>query len=314
MSDLDLLLHQMANPSELSWKEETYDLALASGLSGADRSTFIDKLMENARQGDSHAILTLGYMQAVEALPMLQAAAKSKDPWAPTARRALVLLGHGGEVVDEIAHDAVHAPAKMARVAAMMDLPKIGGATAITALQQALADEDSIVRSLAWEGLVEALDLGRHIVNPEGKRDVTTYLELLEVLLSSNLAAFIRMGVDEMRELTDRVRAGATPQSLGIAWIPNPAPEVFTAVRMALFDPDAAYPVDEIAKLTGVTRRWAETILALRLEHQDSRVPEALVRLGAAWTAPALDEAARSATSPALRDLLTRSVRALQAS
>jgi hypothetical protein len=84
---------------------------------------------------------------------------------------------------------------------------------------------------------------------------------------------------------------------------------------MALFDPAAAYPVDEIATLTGVTRRWAETILALRLEHQDPRVPEALARLGAAWTVPALEEVAASeATAPELREQLTRSVRALQAS
>lgn len=314
MSTLDQLLHQMSNLSELAWNEETYDLALAGGLSAADRSTFVAKLIETARIGDTHAILTLGHLHANEALAMLQAAAKGNEPWAPTARRALVLLGHGGEVVQEIARDAVHAPAKMARVAAVMDLPRIGGATAITALQQALADEDSAVRMLAWQGLVEALDLGRLIENPEGKRELTTHLELLEVLLSSDLAAFVRMGVDEMRALTDRLRSGATPESLGIAWIPNPAPDVFTRLRLALFDPDAAYPVDEIAQLTGVTRRWAEAIIALRLEHQDPRVPDALVRLGATWTAPALDEVARSAAiSPELRATLTQAASALRA-
>src|SRR5262249_34965425 len=153
MTDLDRLLQQIANPSELAWNEETYDLALASGLSGADRSTLIAELIDTARIGDTHAILTLGHLQAVEALPMLQAAARSNEPWAPTARRALVLLGHGAEVAQDVAADAIHAPAKMARVAAVMDLPRIGGPIAIAALEHALADEDDAVRMLAWDGL-----------------------------------------------------------------------------------------------------------------------------------------------------------------
>jgi hypothetical protein len=315
MSSLDQLLHQMSNPSELAWNEETYDLALAGGLSEADRSTFVATLIETAGIGDTHAILTLGHLQATEALPMLRAAARSTEPWAPTARRALVLLGHGGEVVDDIANDALHCPSKMGRVAAVMDLPRIGGATAVAALRQALADEDSAVRMLAWDGLVEVLELGRLIQNPEGKRELTTHIELLRVLLASDLAAFVRMGVDEMHALMDQLEAGAPPQSLGIAWTPDPAPDLFARLRLALFDPDAAFPVDEIAGLTGVARRWAETMIALRLEDQDPRVPEALVRLGAGWTAPALDEVARSAEiSPELREKLTQSVRTLLAS
>ena len=169
MSDLDQLLQQIADPSGLAWNEETYDLALARGLSGTDRATYVAKLIDNANQGDTHAILTLGHLNAVEALPMLQAAAQGNAPWAPTARRALVLLGHGLEVVDAIAHDAVHAPAKMARVAAVLDLPKIGGPVAIAALDQALGDEDSAVRMLAWNGLVAALDLDRWMRSPAGR-------------------------------------------------------------------------------------------------------------------------------------------------
>jgi hypothetical protein len=89
---LEQLLHQISDPSELSWKDETYDLALASGLSVTDRATFVAKLIEQAKQGDTRAILTLGNMNAVEALPALQTAAKSQDPWASTARRALAAV------------------------------------------------------------------------------------------------------------------------------------------------------------------------------------------------------------------------------
>lgn len=317
MSDLDQLLQQMSDPSGLAWNDETYDLALARGLSDADRSTYVAKLIEAAKQGDTHAILTLGNLHAMEALPMLQAAGKSKDPWAATARRGLVLLGHGAEVVDEIAHDAVHAPAKMARVAAVMDLPNIGGATAIAALEQALADRDSAVRMLAWDGLVAALDLDRWLRSPGGTHEKTTHLELLKDFLASDLEAFNRMGVDEMRAITGPLAAGKSPASLGLAWIGDPAPDVSGRIMQAIVDPDAAYPVDEIARLTGVPRRWAEASLAMRLDQADPdpRVPDALVRLKAAWTRPVLEEVARSPSiSPQMRTKLTQAVNALQTS
>jgi len=316
MSDLDQLLRQIADPSELAWNEETYDLALARGLSGADRATYVAKLSENAQHGDTHALLTLGHLHAIEALAMLQAAARGTDPWAPTARRALVLLGHGAEVVDAIAHDAVHAPAKMARVAAVMDLPTIGGATALAALDQALADPDSAVRMLAWNGLVAALDLDHWLRSPEGKHEKTTQLELIKDFLLCDLTAFIRMGVDEMRAITSKLAAGADPASLGLAWIPAPAPDVSKRIRQAIVDSDAAYPVDDIAKLTGIPRRRAEASLAMGLDQEDPdpRVPDALVQLSARWTLPVLEEVARSATiSPELRAKLTHAVSALQA-
>jgi hypothetical protein len=310
--ELDELLRQVSGEAEVHWKDETYDLALAGCLSEPERATFIARLCESARVGDTRAILTLGHLRAVEALPRLRAAAHAELPWAATARRALVLLGHGGEVVRQIAADAVGAPATMARIAAVLDLPRIGGPIAIAALDQALADEDYAVRGLAWTGLVEALDLGRHIRDPAGQLDASTELERLAALLSSDLAALVRLGVHGTREAIERLRAGETPSSLGIAWAPGPEPEVFGRLRLALVDPDAEFPVDEIARLSGVNRRWAETMLAFRLEAGDVRAPGALARLGATWAAPALVEVAGSAaTPPELSAELIRSLRAL---
>jgi hypothetical protein len=316
MSSLDLLLKQIDDPSELSWKEETYDLALAAGLDAVERTTFVSRLIDAARAGDARAVLTLGYIDAAETLPALQVLARARDPLAPTARRALVLLGRGAEIVDERANDALHSPLVMTRVAAVMDLPKIGGEIAIHALRQALADQDSTVRALAWDGLVQIFDLGRHIRNPEtGKRELTTHVELLRVLLGSDISAFVKVGADEMCEIVDKLAAGASPASVGIAWSPKPAPDVFDRIRLALFDPEVAFPLDEIATLTGVPRRWAEMMLAMRLEEQDRRVPAAMARLGAEWTVPALEEVARSpSTAPELRNALRESIRTLQAS
>lgn len=312
MSDLDQLLRQVDTRSGLAWNDETYNLALAAGLTGADRATYIARLIDNAKLGDTHAILTLGHLGADEALPMLAVAATSNVPWADTARRALTLLGHGADVVDAIAHDAVHAPAKMVRVAAVMDLGKIGGPVALRALQQALGDEDSSVRMLAWKGLIEALDLDRWLRNPAGEREKTTLLELLDDFLACDLPSLIQIGTTEMRAITDQLIAGADPAAIGLTWIGDPAPQVTQQILAAIIDPDAAYPVAGIAQLTGVPRRWAEASLAMRLDQAtpDPRVPDALAKLGATWTLPVLVEVSRNA-DPELRDKLTRAAAAL---
>lgn len=295
---LDQLLQQLSDPSELSWKDETYDLALAVGLPAEDRATLVAQLVAQAREGDTRAILTLGHLKATEALLELRAAARSQVPWAPTARRALVLLGKGSDVLAEIARDAVHAPAKMSRVAAVMDLPRIGGAVALAALQEALVDEDSDVRVIAWDALVDALGLAKRIQNPEGVRQLTTEIEVMRVLLASEITALAKLGASGMREVARRLAAGATPQQLGIAWRPQQAESVFADLRQAMFDPEHAFPVGAIAKLKGPARQLAETMIVRCLEEHDPRVPDALVALDAAWTGPALEEASRSSEVP----------------
>ena len=298
MSDLERLLHQILEPSELSWKDETYDLALARGLDAADRAVLVEKLIENAKVGDARAILTLGYLKASEAVPMLEVGAKSSEPWASTARRALVMFGKGRDVLTEIAHDAVSSESKMARVAAIMDLPKIGGSTAIFALQQALLDEDSDVRLIAWDALIEALGLTKRIRNPEGKKELTTDVEVMSVLLASEIEALVKLGASGMGDVVRRLAAGATPQQLGIAWRPMPSPEVLEKLRKTLYHPELPFPVDDIKALTGTARQLAEAMIVIRLEEWDERVPDALVALDAAWTAPALKELAESDDAP----------------
>jgi hypothetical protein len=134
------------------------------------------------------------------------------------------------------------------------------------------------------------------------------------VLLSSDIAAFAAAGADEIRTLIKQLEAGVSPQSLGIAWSPYPSPPLFATLRLTLFDSESQFPLDEIATLTGFGRRLAETIIAQRLEDRDPRVPPALVRLGATWTIPALEEVANSATIDAeFRGHVGQAVRALRA-
>jgi hypothetical protein len=309
---LGLLLQQMSDPSDLSWKDETYDLSLARDITGSERKTLVDKLSEQAQQGDTRAILTLGHLDAQEVLPMLRAAATGSAPWAGTARRALVLLGKGNEVIDAIAHDAVESPVKMARVAAIMDLGKLGGPKSLDALQKALGDADSDVRVMAWDALIEALGLTKRLQNPEGVRELTTEVEVMRVLLGSEIMALVKLGVSGMRETARRLAAGATPQQLGIAWRPKHSEHVFENLRATLFDADAPFPLEQIAELKGAARQLAETMIVRRLEDWDERVPDALVVLDAAWTSPALEELASSPDAPeGLGDKLAQAARQL---
>ncbi len=296
---LDRLLREMADSSELSWKDETYDLAAARGLGPADRAILVAKLIENARQGDPRAIMTLGNLNATEAIPVIEVDAKGSQPWAATARRAMVLLGKGVDVLAEIAHDAVSAEEKMERAAAVMDLSRIGGREAIFALQQALLDEDGDVRLIAWDGLVEALGLTERLRSPEGKQELTTDVEVMKMLLASDLRALVKLGASGMSEVARRLAAGATAEQLGITWCPPPAPEITLKLQKALLRTDVPFPLDDIKTLTGTERQASEAVIVMRLETWDRRVPDALVELNAAWTAPALEELAGSEEAPA---------------
>jgi len=313
MTSLELLLKQMETPSEVSWKDETYDLALAREVTGNDRKVLLSRLIDAARADDPRAVLTLGYIGAVEALPALLVLAKTETAMSATARRAVVLLGRGNEVLDLIARDATSSVIKMERVAAVMDLAKLGGNRAIDALIAALGDEAFEVRELAWQGLVAVLGLDPLLRSPEGTRELMTPAELYSVWMGSELPELMKMGVDALRQVMRKARKSASP--VDFKWLPCPAPETFQKIRLALFDTDAAFPIDEIKPLSGSPRQWAETMILLRLEAQDSRVPQAMVQLDASWTVPVLEGVAKNESTPAeLRAALADSIRTLQAS
>lgn len=79
-----------------------------------------------------------------------------------------------------------------------------------------------------------------------------------------------------------------------------------------MYEPDMPYRIEELSALKGTERFLAETMIVLRLEHGDDRVPEVLVKLGAAWTVPALEELASSPATPSeLQRRLAEAARAL---
>lgn len=308
---LEQLLQQLADRSTSSYKDETYDVLEARTLSPADRAVYVAKLIEAAEHGDSLAMMTLGHLPAPEALPALEPIAKSNEASAPTARRALVLLGQGASVLPQIANDAVHARSMMQRVAAMMDLAKLGGPVAIAALEQALLDEDSTARSIAWDSLVQALGLLPRISH-DGGREITTEIEVMNIMLSNEIPSLVKIGASRMQDVVRRLQAGETPDQLGINWRERTDEPIFENIRESMFDTDVPYKVDEMLTLKGPRRLLAETMILLRIAKDDVRVPDVLVKLGATWTVPVLEELAQSPrTSAEMQAKLASAINAL---
>ncbi len=285
---LDQLLQQLVDPTKVHFAEEAYDLALARGLSGRERELYLGRLVDAGREGDGRAILTLGCLHAVEALPALVALAKTSDPLAAFARRSVAMMGKGAEIADELVLNVLGARRATDRLESIKHLAELDAPLVRPTLQHALADDDWSVRNGAWEALVTLYGLGPLLAGPDGKRASSTHLELGCALLASDLEAFARMGIEELQWVFRRLDAGVAPASLGIARVPEP--EAFDALRRVLFHDEQPFPLAEIAALTGISRRYAEFMVAMRLEHEDPRAAPALLELGALWTLPGLVE------------------------
>lgn len=135
----------------------------------------------------------------------------------------------------------------------------------------------------------------------------------MRVMLGSEMPALVRIGATGMQKIVRRLAAGTTPQQLGIAWQPRTSEAVFENLRESMYE-DVPYKIEELAALKGPDRLMAETMIALRLQERDERVPDALVRLKAEWTAPVLEELARSSTTPSgFQRRLAAAARALAA-
>jgi hypothetical protein len=138
---------------------------------------------------------------------------------------------------------------------------------------------------------------------------------MLHDFLAVDIKALNRIGAEETREILMKLAGGASPEAVGVVYTPDPAPGLTERVGIASVDEDVPYPVDEITKIKGMTRRRAEALIASRLLRDDRRVPDALVRLHAVWTVPVLEELAQSPrVSPELREKVLDAIKQLNAS
>jgi hypothetical protein len=295
--DLDALFAQLDDPSDIAWNEETYDLARARSLDATERDAYVARLVKHIDEGDTRAMLTLAELNATQAIDPLLRISAAQGPVSAMARRALVQLGRGQDVVGDVANDAMRGASRTVRAAAVINLGRIGGATALGALDACLEDSDAIVRQLACDNLVQAFGLHKYTLNQSGERELRTPLERMKLLLGSDLSALVKIGADELRGAIQKLQSGQTPEQAGLGWSETMPAALRAAIAPALVDDTVPLPVDELAKVTGPDRKWAEALIAIALQRQDPRAPEALAKLGATWTLPALDAATATADS-----------------
>jgi hypothetical protein len=291
------LLDQLKDSAGIAWNEETYDLAIGRTLGEPDRLAYAAALDPLIRAGDGRAALTAGSLGLTTALDALRAKKDEPGSFGLQVRRALVQLGEGASVVDQLVHD-LQAPAHMQRFAAAMVLGKAGrprSKPATEGLIGALGDEELTVRARAFESLLEVLELEPLAQNAAGDDvELRSPLRRLDLLLGSKLQALREPARQELARLARAILGGATPQSLGLVYTPATSDDFRTRLGRSLFVAEAPLPLDEIRALApeSADRKWAESLVAKSLERKVVRAPAVLAQLGATWTVPALREAA----------------------
>ena len=276
-------------------RDEVYNTYALARLAGADRQAAEDLLIQRAQDGDRRAALTLGVAGVTRALPTLEALAANTLDGSSTARRAVLLLRPDDAAAQAVAGD-LDSPSMYERIAAVEALAKHGGPVARRGLDRALDDTDSGVRRLASERFVEVLGLHalRHSTSEPDETEPAAPLESLCWLMSSDVPSLHRYGAAELRRVAAAIDAGQTPASLDLVYRPGPDPDWRDDFSAALSDDKAPIPIDKIRSFSEHERRFAEFVLALRLDPsvRDPRSPGALMALGADWARPAIIESA----------------------
>ena len=313
-SELQTLLAELHDPSNLSWKDETYSIERAADLDAAERELYIRRLIELAQHGDEKAMLSLGALKVTEAIDPLLRISQAQAERASYARRALVWLGRGQDVIADVAHDATSSQQMSVRAAAVLNLGQLGGPIATQALDACLDDVDSTVRSMAADALIELFHLQKYSLGADGTRELRTPLQRMTLLLHSAIEPLREVGKRELRAVIAALTAGATPESAGLTWSATMPESLRMQIPMALGDVEVPLPIDELSKVDGADRKWIEALLAAGMVREDARLPAALARLDARWTLPALDAVAATAEPGEFRDAVEAARRSLASS
>jgi hypothetical protein len=274
--------------------DETYDLALARSLDSAESAQYAQALDAAIKNGDDRAALTAGSLGLTTAIPTLESLAADPGSFGLAVRRALTVLGQGASVVDGLVKD-LQAPGKIHRFAAAMALGKAGrpkNPAAAEGLIEALNDEDDLVRTKAFESLLEMLEIQSYAQNAAGDDvELRSPLRRLDLLLGSALQSLREPARRQLEQIARGILAGATPEQVGIVYTPTTAPDFRIRLGRSLFV-NTDMPLDEALAAGPADRKYAEALIAKALERQVVRAPAALATLGATWTVPALQEAA----------------------
>lgn len=291
--DLQTLLDELRDPSDLPPTQETYDVSRARTLADEERKRYAAALSERIAAGDGRAALTAGQLGLVALVDTLRAATSTPGWDGLSIRRGLALLGDVGAIA--LLGKDLEDVGPMHRFAAALTLGEetIGDkAAAAKVLIPHLADGAMHVQGQVFKSLVRALGLERYQRTAANDDvELRSPLQRLDLLLGSSLAALREPALAEMKTIAERVLRGDSPESLGLVYTESVPRDVMLRLGRSLFT-QSEMPLDEIEPLFGADRRYAEALIAKSLDRRLESAPPALARLGATWTVPAMEEAA----------------------
>lgn len=267
----------------------TYDTAAFSELSGLERTHVAHQLLEMARSGDVRAIETLAQIPWPDAIPDLEALLTSPRPATRAAtHRALARLRGAPNDVARVVDDL--SDSNNLSIDAAFELAQRDDPASRAALIKALDADEPVVRMHAMEGLIRSLDLA-HL-----KCDRSP-LDAMAARLFNTLDCIRHPAAHAMRSVLQAVIDGATPDDLGLVYVPSPDP---APLQRFLHATDHA--PDAIIALGPHDRAWAEAILLGEISRRDALAPVAAVAVGLADAAMALREVLRRDTDASRPD------------
>lgn len=294
-------------------REEAYDTVDLRSASAEDREQAVHALLMLLKQRmDPRAAMALAELGETWVAPELQALAVGPTPIAAVARRALVRLG----VVDEataagLAQDTRHGT-MFQRFGAVMEIAKLPGREAFDALMGALDDEDPVVRSQAYEALVNRLGLLPLTLTADGSdTNLRAPLEVMHALLRQDAPSLRALGLVRLRRVFVAVDQGQSATDLGLEFEGEDGEDFRHAIGRALRTPTVDYPIDRVKAASSHDRAFAETLWAVALARGDVRAPKALAEVGATWTLPTLVEARDRGGDPAFVTAVEEAIREL---
>lgn len=194
----------------------TYDTAAFSELSGLERTHVAHQLLEMARSGDVRAIETLAQIPWPDAIPDLEALLTSPRPATRAAtHRALARLRGAPNDVARVVDDL--SDSNNLSIDAAFELAQRDDPASRAALIKALDADEPVVRMHAMEGLIRSLDLA-HL-----KCDRSP-LDAMAARLFNTLDCIRHPAAHAMRSVLQAVIDGATPDDLGLVYVPSPDP------------------------------------------------------------------------------------------
>jgi HEAT repeats len=257
--------------------DEAFDLDALERLSGAERERAEEMLTSRLRGGDHRAVEALAVLSTPSALEALRDAVTSARGEV-LASLARWLSRSDPEAARETAFRALRSDDDSVRVGGVQALGDLPGDDIDSALLAAVDDPVSEVRFFTTRALFERLGLSRCVVPRRG-------LTMLRMRLTSEFESLWRPAFAELTTLIGRLRAGDSPEALGLVEekpVDSPALQAWVQSIRSDID-ERPYTEDfDLAALGGLSaedRAWAELALIGRLSTLDPRVPRALRHL-----------------------------------